>query len=167
MESWDLYNAEGVFQGVTIQRGEEIPEGFFHRIVHIWIYNENQEFLVQKRAAHLTWFPNRWAATTGSILSGELDTLAAAYRELEEELGLNATKIDLEMEKEYVFGSLIISFYSGFLPSNLIAQIRLSDEVTDIKWMKKNRIEELRKDKKFAAYNQETFDTAYRILAKF
>ena len=166
MEFWDLYNAAGVHQGISIKRGEPIPDGFYHRIVHIWIYNENQEFLIQKRAPHLTWFPNKWATTTGSLISGELDVLAAAYREIEEELNLDSTKIDLVLEEEFLIKSSIVSLFSGFLPSHFIKKISLNAEVSDIKWMKKSRIEELRNDDLFALYNQGTFDIAYRILAR-
>jgi isopentenyldiphosphate isomerase len=166
MESWDLYNAEGELQEISIRRGEPIPEGLYHRIVHIWIYNEKQEFLIQKRAPHLSWFPNRWATTTGSMVSGENDIIQAAYREVEEELGLKATQLDLEMQSEFIIGTSLVTLLSGFLPSFMLGKIILNDEVSDIKWMEKSRIEELRKEDSFAAYNQETFDIAYRILAK-
>ena len=166
MELWDLYNAQGIFQNKTIQRGEHIPQGFYHRIVHIWIYNESQEFLIQKRASHLTWFPNRWATTTGSLVSGEYDIMQAAYREVEEELGLKATQLDLEIQCEFTIGTSLVTLFSGFLPSFMLGKIILNEEVSDIKWMKKGRIEELRQEDLFAAYNQETFDIAYRILAR-
>jgi isopentenyldiphosphate isomerase len=166
MESWDLYDINGVFQDKTIQRGESIPEGLYHRIVHIWIYNERQEFLIQKRAAHLSWFPNRWATTTGSLVSGEYDIMKAAYREVEEELGVDSTQIDLELVSDFSINTSLVTLFSGFLPSFMIQQIKLNDEVSDIKWMKIARIEELRHEDKFASYNQETFDIAYRILAK-
>lgn len=164
MELWDLYDAQGIFQNKTIQRGEKIPDGLFHRIVHIWIYNERQEFLIQKRAAHLTWFPNRWATTTGSLVSGEKDLMQAAYREVEEELGLDSSHIDLELVHEFIIGTSLVTLFSGFLPSFKLNQTVLNDEVSDVKWMKKMRIEELRNEDSFAMYNQETFDLAYRIL---
>ncbi|MCE2962677.1 MAG: NUDIX domain-containing protein [Chitinophagales bacterium] len=166
MESWDLYNAEGELQEISIRRSEPIPEGLYHRIVHIWIYNEKQEFLIQKRAPHLSWFPNRWATTTGSMVSGENDIIQVAYREVEEELGLKGTQLDLEMQSEFTIGTSLVTLFSGFLPSIMLGKIILNDEVSDIKWMEKSRIEELRKEDSFAAYNQETFDIAYRILAK-
>lgn len=166
MEFWDLYNATGEYQGISVKRGETIPDGFFHRIVHIWIYNEHQEFLIQKRAAHLTWFPNRWATTTGSLVSGEYDIMQAAYREVEEELGLNSTQLDLELQSQFTIGTSLVTLFSGFLPSFMMGKIVFNEEVSEIKWMKKVRIEELRKQDLFAAYSQETFDIAYRILAK-
>jgi isopentenyldiphosphate isomerase len=166
MESWDLYNAEGELQEISIRRGEPIPDGLYHRIVHIWIYNEKQEFLIQKRAPHLSWFPNRWATTTGSMVSGERDVLAAAYREVEEELSLNSVDIDLEKGEEIIIGSSIVAIFSGFLPANMFSQIKLNSEVSDVKWMKTTKIDQLRKENLFAEYSQETFDIVYGIIEK-
>ena len=166
MESWDLYNAKGELQEISIRRGEPIPEGLYHRIVHIWIYNEKQEFLIQKRAPHLSWFPNRWATTTGSMVSGEQNTLVAAYREVEEELSLNSVDIDLEKIQEIIIGSSIVTIFSGFLPANMFSKIKLNSEVADVKWMKTAKIDQLRRENLFAEYSQETFDLAYRIIDK-
>jgi isopentenyldiphosphate isomerase len=134
--------------------------------VHIWIYNEKQEFLIQKRAPHLSWFPNRWATTTGSMVSGERDVLAAAYREVEEELSLNSIDIDLEKGEEIIIGSSIVAIFSGFLPANMFSQIKLNSEVSDVKWMKTTKIDQLRKENLFAEYSQETFDIVYRMIEK-
>jgi 8-oxo-dGTP pyrophosphatase MutT (NUDIX family) len=166
MESWDLYNAEGEFQEISVRRGEPIPDGLYHKIVHIWIYNEKQEFLIQKRAPHLSWFPNRWATTTGSMVSGERDVLAAAYREVEEELSLNSVDIDLEKGEEIIIGSSIVAIFSGFLPASMFSQIKLNSEVSDVKWMKTTKIDQLRKENLFAEYSQKTFDIVYRIIDK-
>lgn len=166
MESWDLYNAEGVFQNRVVQRGNIIPDGFFHRVVHVWIYNERQEFLVQKRAPHLSWFPNKWAATTGSLISGERNTLLAAYREINEELGLDSGKIDLEMEAEIIIGNSLVTIFSGFLPFYMLNHLRWNDEVTAIRWLKPSKIDLLRDQDEFAEYSNETFSIAYQILHK-
>lgn len=167
MEYWDLYNVHGEPMGISVKRGDGFPEGTYHRIVHIWIYNERQEFLIQKRASHLSWFPNLWATTTGSVLSGETDWMAAAYREVEEELGLSSQQLDLEFSQEYIAGTAIVTLFHGFLPHYMMKKIRLSEEVADIKWMRTARINALRQEGLFAGYNSETFDIAFRILEKF
>lgn len=166
MESWDLYNAEGVFQNRIVQRGDVIPNGFFHRVVHVWIYNERKEFLIQKRAPHLAWFPNRWATTTGSLISGERDLLSAAYREVHEELGLDSNQIDLEIETEIVIGNSLVTIFSGFLPFYMSKQLRWNNEVSAIQWLKPSKIDLLRNQGEFAEYTHETFSIAYQILHK-
>jgi len=164
MELWDLYNSDGEFQKISIQRGEPIPAGLYHRIVHIWIYNEIQEFLIQKRAPHLSWFPNRWATTTGSVISGEINLKASAYREIEEELGLDTIKIDLKKINELIIGNSIVTIFSGFLPASMLHQVKYNCEVSDVRWMNTVQIDELRLKDQFAVYSDETFNIAYKIL---
>lgn len=93
-ELWDLYDAHGKLTGKTMTRGEDVPSGLYHLAVHIWPVNSRGEFLIQRRAASVQWKPNLWAVTGGSAVSGE-DALTAARRELQEEIGLAASKDDM------------------------------------------------------------------------
>ncbi len=167
METWDLYNSLGEHQGKSIQRGEAIPIGYYHRIIHVWIFNERNEFLIQQRAMHLTWFPGRWATTTGSVVSGERDLELAAYREVSEELGLADTQIVLELVNELIIEHAIVTIFKAFLPSYMLQQVKINEEVADVSWMKKSKIEELRSQYLFAEYSVETFSIVYPILENF
>ncbi len=167
METWDLYNSRGEHQGISIQRGEAIPVGYYHRIIHVWIFNERNEFLIQQRAMHLTWFPGRWATTTGSVVSGESDLELAAYREVSEELGLGKTQIVIELVNELIVGHSIVTIFKAFLPSYMLQQLKINEEVADVRWMRKSKIEELRSLCLFAEYSDETFSIVYPILEKF
>lgn len=163
MEVWDIYDRSGQMMDKQVERGAILGENEYHRVVHIWILNERREYLIQKRASHLKWNPNKWATTTGSVLVGEYDLLEAAYRELAEELGLDNLKIDIEFEKEVIIGQSIVTIFKGFLPAFMFGQIQLNHEVSEVKWAKKGKIEELRVENLFATYSDETFDIAYRI----
>ena len=167
METWDLYNSLGEHQGKSIQRGEAIPIGYYHRIIHVWIFNERNEFLIQQRAMHLKWFPGRWATTTGSVVSGENDLELAAYREVSEELGLADTQIVLELVNELIIEHAIVTIFKAFLPSYMLQQVKINEEVADVRWMKKSKIEELRTLYLFAEYSDETFSIVYPILENF
>lgn len=163
MEEWDLYSREGYSLGKKIRRGETIPPDCFHKVVQIWIINEREEFLIQKRANHLKWHPGKWATTTGSVIAGEEDVILSASREVHEELGLDNTKIDIEFEKEIIIGSSLVSIFKAFLPSFMMQQIELNDEVSQVKWMSAAKIEMLRKEDAFASYSDETFDIVFRM----
>jgi 8-oxo-dGTP diphosphatase len=167
VETWDLYNSRGEHQGISIQRGEAIPVGYYHRIIHVWIFNERNEFLIQQRAMHLTWFPGRWATTTGSVVSGESDLELAAYREVNEELGLGKTQIVLELVNELIVGHSIVTIFKAFLPSYMLQQLKINEEVADVRWMRKSKIEDLRSLCLFAEYSDEIFSIIYPILEKF
>jgi 8-oxo-dGTP diphosphatase len=162
-EFWDLYDKSGKSINKPIKRGEPIPEGLYHRIIHIWVQNEKGEFLIQRRANHLSWYGGRWAATTGSIMMNQFDFLAEAYREIREELSLSNTDIDLEFERELVIGNSIISLYKAFLPKYKIKSIALNDEVSEVKWMSPSKIKHLIASEEFAPYSEELFNIVFKI----
>lgn len=93
-EIWDLYDATGRKTGKTMIRGEDVPAGLYHQVVHIWPINQKGEFLIQQRSALVQWKPGCWATTGGSAVSGE-GVLTAARRELFEELGYDAAESEM------------------------------------------------------------------------
>lgn len=100
MEYWDIYDVNRNKTGKIIKRGERLLDGEYHLIVHIWIKNSNNEFLVQQRSENVK-NPLVWSTTGGSAIAGE-DSYTAALREVREELG-----IDLQYEKGYLFDAEI------------------------------------------------------------
>ena len=95
MELWDAYDRDfKKIQGVTLVRGEVIPEGFFHLVCEIIVRHIDGSYLIMQRdkRKHLG---GMWEATAGgSALQGEEPAICAA-RELYEETGItsNAGKI--------------------------------------------------------------------------
>ena len=60
-----------------------------HRAVHIWVFNAEGELFLQKRSFWKENHPGLWCSSVaGHVASGE-NYLAAAERELKEELGVN------------------------------------------------------------------------------
>ena len=100
MELWDIYDKNKQKTGKTIQRGQRLKEDEYHLIVHIWIKNSNNEFLIQQRAENVR-NPLVWSATGGSVVAGE-DSFTGAIREVKEELGL-----DLTNHQGYLFDSSV------------------------------------------------------------
>lgn len=45
MEKWDLYAKYREKTGKEHIRGEMIPEGFYHLVVHVWIRNRKGDIL--------------------------------------------------------------------------------------------------------------------------
>ena len=90
-ELWDLYDDDRNPLGKTHRRGDPIPEGSNHIVVHVWVQNDDGEYLLTKRSPD-KFFPLTWECTGGSALAGE-DSLTAALREVREETGL---KLDAE-----------------------------------------------------------------------
>jgi isopentenyldiphosphate isomerase len=67
-----------------------------HRIVHIFVFNDNGEMALQLRA-NVQFCPHHWCtAAAGHVRSGE-SCMQAALRELEEELGI---RFDIEFVRK-------------------------------------------------------------------
>lgn len=162
-EYWDLYDERGEYLGENVARGQPIPSNKFHRVIHIWIINENREYLIQKRSPSVTWHPDKWSTTTGSVQSGNFDFLEEAYRELFEELSLSKNEIDLEFVREVTIGQSLISIFTGFIPVYMINNIAYNNEVSDVKWMSKYKIMELKELGKFVPFSEELFKIIFKI----
>jgi len=66
-----------------------------HRGVHVFVINARDELLLQLRSATTATYPGHWDASVGGqVVAGET-YLAAARRELVEELGCHADTLEL------------------------------------------------------------------------
>lgn len=66
-------------------------QGLGHRAIHIFVFNQRGELLLQKRSHLKDAMPERWdSSAAGHVDAGE-EYLPAAVRELAEELGLEQT----------------------------------------------------------------------------
>lgn len=63
-------------------------DGLWHKSVHVWIINNNNEILLQQRCADKKFYPNVWDCSfAGHVGAGE-DSITSAIREGEEEIGI-------------------------------------------------------------------------------
>ena len=153
MEVWDMLNNFRERTGMTHIRGVEIEEGTFHEVVHVWIMNDENQLLIQKRQPWKKGWPNMWdCAAAGSVLSGET-TEIAAVRETKEELG-----IDIELEQADIL--FTVKFPRGFDDNYLIRKnVKIEDlmlqyeEVADAKWATIEEIREMVNRGEFIAYH--------------
>ena len=107
MELWDLYDRDRMPTGETHRRGEPVPAGRYHTVVHVVIFNTQGEMLIQQRQPFKEGWPNMWDVTVGgSAVAGDTSR-TAAEREVLEELGL---RIDLSDE----LPKLTLPFDCGF-----------------------------------------------------
>lgn len=88
-EIWDIYDRARKLTGKTHRRGDPLVLGDYHLVVHVWIINNKGEFLISQRAP-TKGYPLMWECTGGSAISGD-DSITAAIREVEEELGLTVS----------------------------------------------------------------------------
>ena len=95
MELLDVVDENNNLTGKQEEREIVHRDGLWHREVAIWIMNEKNEILLQKRSATKKSNPNKWGVTAGHIDAGE-EPLEVAKRETLEEIGLELKDDDLE-----------------------------------------------------------------------
>ena len=91
MELWDVYDIDRQKTGGLAPRhnGRPLPAGQYHLVVHICLFNQKGQMLIQQRQLDKAGYPGLWDVTAaGSALAGE-NSAAAAARELWEELGIS------------------------------------------------------------------------------
>ena len=148
MEVWDLYDRHRQIIGEHI-RGTALPENGFHLVVHVWIRNDQGEYLIAQRAATRPTFPLKWECVGGSVLKGET-SLQGALREVREEVG-----IPLEAKTGRIVFTKVRETIDG-KPFNDIVDVWLfpydgavdlsaatTDEVAQVRWMSAEEIEKL------------------------
>jgi isopentenyl-diphosphate delta-isomerase len=95
-ELLDILDLSGAPLGFVQPRSIAHLTGLWHRTVHVWIVNNQNRVLLQKRARTKESFPGLWdISAAGHITAGDASA-SAARRELEEELGIEAGEGELK-----------------------------------------------------------------------
>lgn len=147
MEYFDVYNKYGEKTHEIIERRAAHSNGICHRVIHLWILNQNNELLLQQRGANIAGANFWYVSVAGHIESAE-SIESTLIRETHEELGLDISHLTDSIVYLYTFKELINEndgkymdneFYDVFvLKSDFdISQIILqTDEVQAVKYVK-------------------------------
>ena len=140
MELWDVYDKDRIKTGRTMVRGAEFAPDSYHMVVHVCIFDNKGEMLIQQRQPFKEGFPNLWDITVGGSATMGDSSQDAAEREVLEEIGL---KLDLQGIRPH----LTINFDKGFDDVYLVEQdvdidsLTLQEtEVQRVKWATKEEI---------------------------
>lgn len=164
-ELLDVLDENGNKTGEVETKEEIYKKGLWHRSVHIWIMNNNQELLVQKRNPFKKTYPNLWAiSSAGHVLAGE-DSIESGLRELKEELDIDANKEELEflftIKRVQPYHDSFINVFDDvyLLHKNIdVEKTKLQvEELTDIKYVYYEYLENILKesDKDYVPYTEE------------
>ncbi len=153
MEEMDLYNKDREKTGKTYIRGSKRVEDSYYMIVHLCIFNDQNQMLIQQRAPEKSLANLRDLSCGGGSKKGESSS-GAIERELKEELGA-----DIDFEK--IRPIMTANFDRGFddiyiIRKNLdIEELTLEkSEVQAAKWASEEEVIDLLKDNKFVAYKE-------------
>ncbi|MDB5204431.1 MAG: nudix hydrolase 3 [Candidatus Taylorbacteria bacterium] len=88
MEYIDVLDENGNNTGEVRSRDEVHEKGLWHRSVHVWFVNENNEVLLQLRSKSKEINPGSWdISAAGHAVAGD-ESIEAAEREIFEEIGV-------------------------------------------------------------------------------
>lgn len=138
-------------------RGEAIPDGFYHLVVHVWIRNSKGEYLISQRSANRPTYPLMWECAGGSVVKDE-SSIEGAIREVKEEVGLDLKEEDgrLLFSKirgtDYKYECKVFNDIMDVWLFDYDGELRLeeatTDEVAACKWMTVSEIRKLYEEKK-------------------
>ena len=90
MELWDAYDKDSrKIQGITLIRGEAIPEGTFHLVCDVIVRHTDGSYLLMQRDKR-KHFGGMWEGTAGGSAIQNESPLECAARELQEETGITS-----------------------------------------------------------------------------
>ena len=131
-----IYDENFNFQGYMKERSESLKPEEYYVVAGGMVINRGK-ILITKRAAGKT-FEHQWEFTMGSVV-GEETPLEGALRELSEEVGISATKNDVEllgtMKENQKFSKI-------FLLEKAVDAIKMqASEVEDYQFVGKKELE--------------------------
>jgi len=152
VEVWDIYDEDRKLTGRTMKKGEPFKEGDYHLVVHVCIFNDRDEMLIQKRQKDKESNPDMWdLSVAGSSIKGETSR-EAGEREVLEEIGY---RIDLSEERPF----FTINYQYGFDDFYLVERDLDLDELTiqeeevqDLRWASREEVLRLREEGSFIDY---------------
>lgn len=157
MEIWDIFDKNGQPTGKTVRRGNlRLRSGEYHMVVHIWINGPDGRWLIQKRSATKMPMANEWAATGGSVISGE-KSLEAAKRELKEELSIDPAPEEFRfIGRIFRRHSFVDVWQVEF--GGRIEDLKLQkEEVAEVKWATTDEVRQMIASKQFHNYGDAYF----------
>lgn len=99
-EILEIVDREGKTLGLALRSEIHGNPSLLHKVVHVLVFNENGELLLQKRSMNKDVAPGKWDTSVGGHVPNGEDLITAAIRETEEELGI--TPINLKPLYSYI-----------------------------------------------------------------
>ncbi len=164
VEFWDILDKNGAFTGRRMKRDHfnYFRPGQYHLVVHVWIKNSKGEYLIQKRSADRRPMPGEWAATGGSVRSGE-ESRIAAIRELGEELGIEVKENEIHYVCRMTRKNSFVDLWQVGVDVDASSLTLQTEEVQAVKWVTKEQLQSMIKNKQFHDYGKAYFEKVFNL----
>lgn len=103
-EYLEIINEKGEIIGLALRSEVHGNPLLMHRVVHVLVFNEKGEILLQKRSNNKDVAPGKWDTSVGGHVNPGEDLISSAIREMNEEIGI--LKDDLKYLYSYVHTNL-------------------------------------------------------------
>ncbi|WP_224485529.1 NUDIX hydrolase [Robertkochia aurantiaca] len=151
----DILDQYGNHTGEVMLKSQAHHLGLFHPTVHIWVCNDKQEILLQKRHPDKIAYPNLWDVSVAGHISAGEDPVEAAVREVQEEIGLNLSGKNLQKigmirsdvkHHEQFHDREFHHVYRCLFNDSLQTLTLQSEEVTDVRFLPLSAYLEMQKN---------------------
>lgn len=117
-ELFDVITEDGLPTGVVKRRADVHRDGDWHRAIHVWVHGieDGEPFVLYNlRGRHKDTWPGVLDVTVGGHLAAG-ETIAQAFREIEEEIGIVADPLNLRFfETRKAYGTIERELQDVFL----------------------------------------------------
>lgn len=140
MELWDVYDINRNKTGKTAVRGEGLPEGGYHLVVHVCIIGSDGRMLIQQRQPFKHGFSNLWDVSAGgSAVAGETSA-AAAMREVREEIGVTMDLNGVRPHYSVTYGEGFDDWYVVKADPDIESLELQYEEVQAVRWASEEEV---------------------------
>ena len=157
MEYLDIVTEDGTPTGKKVDRNTAHSDGILHRTAHVWVVrniNGRYEIMLQKRSMNKDSFPGKYDTSSAGHMPAGSEYVESAIRELDEELGIEATSNQLhyagmfrtQYEKEFhgrLFKDNEVTKVFVYMEPVNIEELSLQEsEVEEVRWFALDEVTE-------------------------
>ena len=164
MEQWNLYDKHRNLLPDVHIRGQKIPDGMYHLVVHVCVFNSEGKMLICQRTDDREVWPSYWdVSAAGSALLNETSA-QAAQRETYEETGLYH---DFEQEQIYFTIHGKDWFSDWYLIESEQREFHVQkEEVQAYRWASLSEILQMKKEGIFIPYHEGFLEMIFSMKKK-
>lgn len=153
MEQFDVYDDERIKLNKVLDRGTPLTGHENRLTIHICLFNEKNEMLIQFRQSTKKHWPSLWDVSVGGNSQAGENSRQTAQRELEEELGIvydfSNTRPHITINFQNGFDDFYLLKIEDKDTSEFVIQ---ENEVQEVKWVSKQELSNLIDEGKFIPY---------------
>lgn len=154
IELRDLYDNNNKLTGEKCVKGEHIPDDKYIKVVTLFLYNNNDQILLQKRSKEKG---GKYGLISGHPKTGETST-QGMVKEVKEEMGIDINDKEIELFHTEKTKHQLYDFFYMKKDLDISNSVLQKEEVDDIKWFSMEEVDKLIQDKEFFENHVEAID---------